>query len=169
MPGQIDRVMARQEHAREDLIAEATALVERVEFLLAGVTEPIVAGFRPEGSASLFFGDDPVYQFNARGHLRRAYVGGRIYKAAAGRLIEMTRDRQANRVTLVGRELPPAESAEFIDALRARLDDLASKLESGQAQVLAQVPPDGGVAVRVGRWLNAQSGPIEIASTPHAR
>jgi hypothetical protein len=161
--------MARQEHAREDLIAEATALVERVELLLAGVPEPVVAGFRPEGSASLFFGDDPVYQFNARGHLRRAFVSGRLYKANAGRLVEMTRQRQANRVQLVGRELPAAESAEFIAVLRARLNELACKLESGEVQVLAQVPPHGTVVARLGRWLAARGGQIEIASTPHAR
>ena len=41
-----DGAMARQEHARENLMAEATALVERVELLLTGVAEPIVAGFR---------------------------------------------------------------------------------------------------------------------------
>jgi hypothetical protein len=161
--------MARQEQARENLIAEATALVERVELLLAGVPEPVVAGFRREGSASLFFGDDPVYQFKTHGQLRRAFVDGRLYKADAGRLVEMTRQRQANRVQLVGRELPAAASAEFIATLRARLIDLASKLESGQVQVLAEVPPHGSVVARLGRWLAAHGETIEIASTPHAR
>ena len=67
--------MAREEHARENLIAEATALVERVELLLAGLPEPVVAGFRPDGSASLFFADDPVYQFNSRTFAaRRSWV-----------------------------------------------------------------------------------------------
>jgi hypothetical protein len=161
--------MAREEHARENLIAEATALVERVELLLAGLPEPVVAGFRPDGSASLFFTDDPVYQFNSRGHLRRAFVGGRLYKADAGRLVEMTRNRPAGQVQLTSRRLPAEASAEFIAALRARLNDLASQLESGQAQILAEVPPQGGVAVRLGQWLGALRGQIEIATTPHAR
>jgi hypothetical protein len=81
----------------------------------------------------------------------------------------MTRQRQAKRVQLVARELPAAEAVEFIAVLRARLNDLASKLESGQVQVLAQVPPQGTVIARLGRWLAAKGGQIEIASTPHAR
>lgn len=106
--------MAREEHARENLIAEATALVERVELLVAGLPEPVVAGFRPNGSVSLFFADDPVYQFNSRGELRRAFVAGRLYKADNGRLVEMTRNRQAGRVELESRELSMAASMEFI-------------------------------------------------------
>jgi hypothetical protein len=161
--------MARQEHGREDLIAEATALVERVELLLDGVPQPIVAGFRRDGSASLFFADDPVYQFNSRGQLRRAFAAGRLYKADAGRIVEITRNRQAGKVELVSRELPAAESADFVAALCARFNDLAVKLESGAVQLLAEVPPHGGVANRLGRWLAALGGQIEIASTPHAR
>jgi hypothetical protein len=161
--------MARQEQPRENLIAEATALVERVELLLAGVPQPIVAGFRLEGSASLFFGDDPVYQFNARGDLRRAFVDGRLYKADGGRIVEMTRQRQADRIQLLGHELPAAAAKEFVAALHSRLSDLAGKLLSGQVQVVAQVPPDGEVVARLGRWLAAHGERIEIASSPHAR
>ncbi len=124
--------MAREEQARENLIAEATALVERVELLLAGVAEPVVAGFRTDGSASLFFADDPVYQFNSQGKLRRAFVGGLLYKANAGRLVEMTRSRAAGQVQLVSRELSADALAEFLAALRA-LNDLAGSLESGRS------------------------------------
>ena len=136
--------MARQEQPRENLIAEATALVERVELLLAGVPEPIVAGFRAEGSASLFFGDDPVYQFNARGQLRRAFVGGRLYKADAGRLVEMTRQRQAGRIQLVGRRAAGGRGgAVHRRTSRRGSTNWPASCESGQVQVLAQVPPQG--------------------------
>ncbi|HEX4146951.1 MAG TPA: hypothetical protein VHY91_25865 [Pirellulales bacterium] len=161
--------MARQEQPRENLIAEATALVERVELLLAGEPEPAVAGFRRDGSASLFFGDDPVYQFNARGQLRRAFVDGRLYKADAGRLVEVTRRRHDDRIQLAGRELTADESAEFIAALRTRLDDFGEKLASGQVRASAQVPPHADVIARLGQWLVARSGAIEIANRPHAR
>src|SRR5688572_18570527 len=66
-------IMARQEQDREDILREATALVERVELLIPEFPEPIVAGFRRDGSASFFFGADPVLQFNAQGKLRRAF------------------------------------------------------------------------------------------------
>ena len=73
--------MARRESDREDLLREATALVERAELTIEGFDEPIVVGFRRDGSASFFFGADPVYQFNTAFELRRAFVVGLLYKA----------------------------------------------------------------------------------------
>ncbi|HTU27444.1 MAG TPA: hypothetical protein VMF30_18685 [Pirellulales bacterium] len=161
--------MAREEEPRENLIAEATALVERVELLASGQQEPIVAGFRREGSLSLFFGDDPVYQFNAARQLRRAYVGGRLYKAAGGRLLEITRERDAARLHLASRELTPAESARFVAGLQSLLDGLATKLRGGQVQVVATVPSDADVVGRLELWLAEQGAHVEIALTPNAR
>ena len=71
---------------REDLLREATALVERIELVphrdrQFDASEPIVVGFRADGALSIFFGDDPVYQFNAAGELRRAYCDGLLFKA----------------------------------------------------------------------------------------
>src|SRR5688572_26999220 len=68
--------MSRRESDREDLLREATALVERVELLVPGEGEPVVAGFRRDGSLSVFFGPEAVYQFNSAGELRRAFAGG---------------------------------------------------------------------------------------------
>ena len=42
--------MARRESDREDLLREATALVERAELTIEGFDEPIVVGFRRDGS-----------------------------------------------------------------------------------------------------------------------
>src|SRR5258705_63721 len=61
--------MARQESDREDLLREATALVQRVELVVAGYDEPVVCGFRRGGSVSLVFGGEPVYQFNTANQL----------------------------------------------------------------------------------------------------
>ena len=75
--------MARNQSDREDLLREATALVERAELRISGWSEPVVVGFRRGGGASLFFGGKEVYQFNAGGELRRAFVAGRLIKASA--------------------------------------------------------------------------------------
>src|SRR5215216_4505512 len=93
--------MAREGSSREDLLREATALVERIELLprttdrsmVASdlVGEHIIAGFRRDGALSIFFGEDPVYQFNAAGALRRAYCDGKLLKAARGRLAALQR------------------------------------------------------------------------------
>ncbi len=61
--------MARKPHPREDFITDATALDQRVELRLPDHAEPIAAGFRSDGSLSLLFGNDPVYQFNSLGQL----------------------------------------------------------------------------------------------------
>ena len=66
--------MAREEADREDLMREATALVQRAEFSAGG--KPVFVGFRTNGAASVFFDSDPVYQFNSNGELRRAFVAG---------------------------------------------------------------------------------------------
>ena len=61
--------MAHDDGHREDLSAEATALVRRAEFVAPAADRPndespLVAGFRRDGSLSVYFGEDPVYQFN---------------------------------------------------------------------------------------------------------
>ena len=52
--------MALHEQDREDLLSEATALVQRVELRVEGFAEPVIVGFRRGGEASVFFGADPV-------------------------------------------------------------------------------------------------------------
>jgi hypothetical protein len=161
--------MARQQHPRENIIAEATALVERVELRLAGVAEPVVAGFRRDRSLALFFGEDPVYQFNSRSQLRRAFVAGQLYKAQANHLFVLTRNEQAGRIQLVTEELPAAATSAFITAIHARLADLAAQLSTSRLDVVAQVPLEADVVARLRQWLAALPERIEIADSPHAR
>ena len=77
--------MAREESNREDLLAEATALVHRIEVVTSGGLT-IVAGFRARGEFSAFFGEDLAYHFNASDELRRAYCDGLLIKASGRRL-----------------------------------------------------------------------------------
>jgi hypothetical protein len=157
--------MAREEHDREDLMREATALVERVEFRIPGEPEPVVAGFRRTGDVSFFFGADPVYQFNAADELRRAYVGGKLLKAERGRLVELVRVRTPEETQLVRRELSVTEADLFVAAMTERLATLRAALEAA-AEVVTQLPPDVDVAARVRRALAALDGPTKIADSP---
>ena len=160
--------MSRQESEREDLLREATALVERVELRLPDQPESIVAGFRRDGSASFFFGQSPVYQFNSRRELRRAYVDGLLYKTDNGRLIEMRRERTAVAVELRSRPLSEDETALFLRAALSRLGDLRDALAAGQATVVGQVPSDSDevdVTSKVAAWLNQLTEGIAIAKT----
>jgi hypothetical protein len=169
--------MAQQESPREDLLREATALVERVELVsdkprdaraIKEAARPsIVAGFRAGGGLSIFFGEDPAYHFNTVGEVRRAYVGGLIYKAIKGELIVLTRVRSADQVELRSHTLAATEQAKFVGQMSARLSDLAAELDAKAVQIRAQVPPDANVLDRLQKWL-ADYHEVRIAVRPNA-
>ncbi len=120
--------MARQESDREDLLREATALVERIELApAAGDGKDVVIGFRRDGAASIYFGTDPAYHFNSSGELRRAYCDGLMYKAEHGQLVSLERIRRENEMQLVRRTLTDAKEAEFLATLLRRLRELAEQ------------------------------------------
>jgi hypothetical protein len=161
--------MARQETDREDLLREATALVERMELLVDGCGEPVVAGFRRDGAASFYFGAEVVCQFNSAGQLRRAYLNGLLYKAELGRLASLRRERGPTEVVLARVDLSAAETAAIVSQLRLRLQTLQAALASGSYRVVGQVPADADIVSRIVEWLAARGQQIEIASRPNAK
>lgn len=138
--------MARTESDREDLIREATALKQRAEWDVPAEPGPVVTGFRRDGSLSVFFDQDPVYQFNPDGQLRRAYVDGLLYRTQGTTLAELRRERTESETTLVRRDLEQGELAEFANVMRTRLAGLRQSLRSGTARLIREVvedmPPD---------------------------
>ncbi len=158
--------MARDEEEREDLLREATALVQRVELQIHGLAEAVVAGFRRDGAASFFFGQDVVYQFNSACELRRGYFEGKLLKAERGRLIELTRQRTAESVNLVRRELSPLETAQFLGEAGKRLQMLHHILSGGKYRIVGQVPQDGAVLDRVRNWLGCLPEQMILADSP---
>jgi hypothetical protein len=162
-------VMARQEHTREDLLAEATALVERVEIALDGSQQHVVVGFRRDGSASIYFGEDPAYHFNSQGELRRAYLDGRLLKAERGRLVAMTRERTDREVQLLSRELSTDETARVVEDLIRRIAALAQLLDGRRYQVVGKDPIDADVLVRGRSLLHNLAAELIIAQSPHVR
>lgn len=159
--------MARNEMDREDLLREATALVDRAELTVNGETEPVVVGFRRDGAASFYFGADPVFQFNVRGELRRGYLGGRLLKADGGRLVEMSRERTDAATMLLSRPIGDAESDSIVSFARERLAMLSSALRAGQFSVVGQVSVDGRVVQRALDWLEAMPARLHVAARPN--
>ncbi len=158
--------MAREEESCEDLLREATALVARAEFIVEVFDEPIVAGFRRDGAASFFFGQQVVYQFNTAGELRRGFVDGRLYKAECGRLVRLTRERTPQAVELLRHELSDAETAEFLRDASERLQMLRGMLADQKFRLVGQVPPDEDVAEKISDWLAGHSETIQLANSP---
>jgi len=161
--------MARHESDREDIMREAIALVERAEFHLAGESEPVIFGLRREGASSLFFGQDPVFHFNSRNELRRAYVGGDLIKAEQGRAIRLRRVRTQSEVQLQRSALTPVEGNALIDLLQSRLVALRTGIDMGGLQVVAVHPPEADMIDRLQTWLATLPERIVLADRPNVQ
>lgn len=165
--------MAREEADREDLLREATALVERVELLDTShdaERHTITVGFRRDGSVAYFFDADPVYQFNSRRELRRAYRHGKLLKAEQGRLIELTRTRTPDETTLERRDLSDDETGTLLDEMRLRVTAFVAHWLRNGYSLVGQVPSGTDVMKRVIDETEAiLRDEIKIAAVPNAR
>lgn len=158
--------MARELHDREDLLRDARALVPRLtlQMRLADSLITLFAGFRGE-ALSVYFGDDPVFHFNAQGELRRAFAGGRLFKAHRGRLSELVRKSSADAVTFAAADFDISRQDRFLADLANRLAELRGALESGRFTLVGQEPRDGDALERLRRWLSMHEA-IVVAASP---
>jgi hypothetical protein len=134
--------MARNESDREDLIREATALRNRVEWQIPDEAEPVFAGIRSDGSLSVYFGPDPVYQFSVAGGLRRAYADGFLYRTQGSTLARLCRDRSVKSTVLLRSDLSFDELSQFLSTMDSRLTRLRQSIIDGSAIELRSVSPD---------------------------
>lgn len=156
--------MERQD--REDLLREATGLVERVELKVDGWNDPIVVGFRRNGAITFFFGFDTVDQFNAERQWRRGFDHGLLLKADGGKIAQMRREPTEAASYLVRRDYSLAECEQYLDRARNRLLRLQSELRLGNYQIIGQVPPDADIIGRIQEWLERLPNPLVIAKSP---
>ena len=134
--------MARHESDREDLIREATALKRRIECRLPGDGETLVGGFRSNGWLSIYFSSDPVFHLDAGGRLRRAFVGGILYRTQGNTLARLTRVRGESVTELQRDDLNPIELSEFLTAMRTRLMRFIEAFDGRNVEVIRRVPDD---------------------------
>lgn len=138
--------MARNEQDREDLIAEATALVDRIEVQLpnsnAEASDIVVAGFRSNRFLSIYFGQDRHYQFDGDGRLRRAFVTPYLFRAAHGKLSRLNRLRSVDQTILERIDLDAQQAQDFIKDCQRQLNVLRSLLHSNDLNVLRFVLSD---------------------------
>ncbi len=147
--------MARTESHREDLMAEATALVRRAEFLDADGRSVLVAGYRRDGSLSLYLGEDPVYHFDRDGRLKRAFVDGLLYRTQQTTLARLTRDRsKPDHVGLLRHDLGDDELDAFRGSMIATVSGLVAELDSGRLNQSAVVPESADVVGELISTLN---------------
>jgi hypothetical protein len=161
--------MARHEADREDILREATALVERAELAVPGYDDHVVIGFRRDGSASIYIGADPVYQFNSHSELRRLYLNGRLIKADHGRLVGLDRQRGEGEVQLLRHEFTGVETASCLANLQQHLSQLRRTFQRDEITLIGQAPLDSPVITRIRLWLDSLPAAICIARAPNAR
>ena len=103
--------MARNEDDKEDLMREASALIERIEISTeinaAGMI--VTAGYRRDASLSLYFNQDAFYQFTETGLLRRAWKDGLLYRSQGDTLAALFRNRSSGQVIMERTDLNPVQ------------------------------------------------------------
>lgn len=159
--------MARREQDREDLLREASALVRRAEWQIEG--QPVVVGFRRDGSASVFLDVDPVYQFDSAGRFRRGFLDGDLLKAERGAIVRLRRERDDHQVALHRSEMHATQQQAFLREMRQRLRDLEAALAGGTAHLVGQHPPGADLTREVRQWLAGLPDDIPVAHVPNVR
>ena len=132
--------MARHESDREDLMQEATGLARRVEWQVPFVSDPVVAGFKKNGACSVYFGAEPVLQFDPAGCLRRAFFEGFLFRTQGNTLARLQRSRASVETQLVRHDLDDSELAAFRVQACSWLRLLLQAIDLGEAVRLRQVP-----------------------------
>lgn len=114
----------------EDVIAEATALAPRAEFEVPGEAD-VTVGLFSDGRVAIYCGDDPVFQLDPDGRLRRAFIAGKLLRAEGRTLSVMTRERGDDGTTLDRVDLSLTETQRFLGVAAARLAAFAEVFADG--------------------------------------
>ncbi|MEM9365057.1 MAG: hypothetical protein AAGD07_03605 [Planctomycetota bacterium] len=152
--------MAKEPRDREDLLRDGLAMVHRGQISLDGCE--VFVGFRADGQASLYWDQDPVFQFNAAGELRRVYIAGMKLLVQDQQLLILKRDASE----FAAQQLSAKTVLDRLQHCLVRLANLAG--ESQQAwQTVGQEPE--AFAQRVLSWATELSqSEIRLAAMPHA-
>ncbi|MEM9353926.1 MAG: hypothetical protein AAGA92_13010 [Planctomycetota bacterium] len=160
--------MAQRPEKREDLLRDARAMPRRV--MLHCVLEPggdeleVFAGFRSNGALSLYFGEDPVYQFNAAGELRRAFVDDAIVKADGGRLARWGRENRAGQVEMHRHDLTDDEQRALLERMLNLIGRLRQAILNRDYKRAGSVPEGELVEEQVAAWI-AEHEAIGVADS----
>ena len=132
--------MAQHEDDREDLMREAVALPDRVELSVNGFESLITIGFRSNSAMSIFIGQDPVYQFDPEGRLRRVFVDGLLYRSQHTTLAMLKRERTDTQTLLLRTDIADDALQSFRGTMLFSLQILEQKLNSADFTIRRSVP-----------------------------
>lgn len=168
--------MAKQTEDREDLLRDGTAMSVRGRLLIDG-TE-VVIGFRSRGQLSLYWDQDPVFQFDEAGRLRRAFLDSNRLKVEKGRLVRIKKADEhdgpsASRLRLIVESLSEIEQSVILQSLSEclqqideALDPLALARREQELQTVGASEAD--FALRVRNWISQLESPVRLADDASA-
>ena len=160
------RAMAKQEQDREDLLRDGKQMSLRAEVLIDDVV--VVIGFRSQGQASFYFGADPVFQFNATLELRRVFHQGKRYAAIQGRLCELARNKQRDRVGFEPQDILADVEAVIMGLLDSSLARIRVALEAHLEGWKIVGGQEADFRKRLAEWMTNIPVSIVLAETPTA-
>ncbi len=173
--------MARLEADREDLFAEAKALVWRCEFqdqlIPSGSPDStgcpdsagrVVVGMRQNGALSVYLAPDDVWHFDDENRLRRGFLGTSLYRAGdREQLVRLDRVRTPQASLLECSDLSQETRDKMLVDLRARLQRFNADVLGGGYELLRHHPVEEPAAVvrnrLITRIATIAAAPIRIA------
>ncbi len=159
--------MALEEHDREDLVRDGTAMAWRGECEIDGTL--VTVGFRAQGQLSLYWGAEFVLQFNQVGQLRRAYWNNQKLAAENGRLAVVHSPQRGAQVKLVRELLTEVAHAEFIQHAGQVLRVLRQSVDEQNTGLWQRAVPDSQTLhQRLQQWFAESQPSLQIAAQPNA-
>ncbi|MCP4891788.1 MAG: hypothetical protein GY904_35010 [Planctomycetaceae bacterium] len=158
--------MALHERDREDLLRDGHTMIHRGECDIDGIT--LLAGFRRQNQLSLYCGVDPVFQFNANGHLRRVYFQGRRFAAQQGQLAELIRASVAGKTHANSNQI----DCHLMTAIHKTLEEWIVKVRQQIAQ--SHTPwrtvgeDSNAFQHRLTQWIECYGSRFIVADSPNA-
>ncbi len=165
--------MAKQQQDKEDILREATALVNRIELKVpenSSWEDSVFVGFRRDQSISFFFGGEPVYQFNIRNQFRRGYDRGVLLKAEHGQLVQLRQERENGKLVLLRRVWEETETTEYLESVRMNLAALRDLVRRNLVEIVGAVVEIGTpeeLLQQITHWIDQHMDSMEIASVPN--
>ncbi len=131
----------------------------------------LFVGFRSSGQMSLYWNQDPVFQFNLAGQLRRVFYRGSRYAANNGHLCQLVQDLeepQRNVAKLQFHWRPIAQDALLqIDQSFDRIQETILLCDHLNWNTVGELD-DRAFHAKLVEWLVSRPSPLSIAASPNA-
>lgn len=158
--------MALNEHDREDLLRDGRTMIFRGECDIDGCT--VLAGFRDQGQLSLYCGADPVFQFNAKGQLRRTFFSGKRFAAEHGSLVELVRESRGGKVQFIPTPIDKTSQSNMQSVFERWIQKVSQRIHDSNTQWRVVGEDSKAFQQRVAERIECYGLRFTLADSPNA-